>query len=393
MDRASTYAITRSRSASPTQKPQKDPQYTDREVRTHLREIFANSMRARAFFASRDRADKFDMLLSENGINTMNFDQESDVVHFYLRNEVYLSASKVLFFNGRDVDGKSMLDRAIEQNNILMVQYLFMMGVMFTTLDKPEGPDEWGWSGDGPPVITATTDTVRSLIDRMPNFELLDLAFTGWDGGRLINARDRAGETPLTRACSRNDARQADLLLRISSVDPNKSNATGLSPLIIAVKNGNLALVERLMERVDVDPDLANKKGQSARNFLNKRFPNHSKVAFALDRRNEIARVKSALRSLQSGPAQWPCDAIPDDSGRGFSGPRDYTDHLIREAKDRLDLLKSGGYPEFEPDPEPSRRRQSDSDSDSGDHREHLHNYETFAFGRRPGKYDLGNQD
>ena len=85
------------------------------------------------------------------------------------------------------------------------------------------------------------------------------------DPNRLCQGEgENAGETALTFAVQEGDSNAIGLLLRRPSVDPNRLNRNGYSPLAIAVEKGDRQSLRDLLDYSDkIDPNVPNGDGKT----------------------------------------------------------------------------------------------------------------------------------
>jgi ankyrin repeat protein len=75
-----------------------------------------------------------------------------------------------------------------------------------------------------------------------------------------VNARDRAGDSPLHLACALGTTAIVDILLRKSGIDVNAVNHRGKTPLHLAEPFPEIAM--RLIDRADLDINYVDHRGQ-----------------------------------------------------------------------------------------------------------------------------------
>src|SRR5262249_25331612 len=116
-----------------------------------------------------------------------------------------------------------------------------------------EGADPNTCSKDGTPVLMLATD--------LKEYNLMEaLLLHGADPNR----KDPEGEAPLTKLCDRNDIpRKMVQLLLEKGANINIQNASGQTPLMLAILNQNRGIVHLLLAQ-GADLIIRNKEGNNA---------------------------------------------------------------------------------------------------------------------------------
>ncbi|CAG2241949.1 unnamed protein product [Mytilus edulis] len=82
--------------------------------------------------------------------------------------------------------------------------------------------------------------------------------------GANINCSDWSGKTSLFVAAENGNLDIVQSLLERTNTNPNKGNKRdGKTPLHVATANGNLEIVQLLLQRTDTDPDKESKAGDT----------------------------------------------------------------------------------------------------------------------------------
>ncbi|KAK6178034.1 hypothetical protein SNE40_012873 [Patella caerulea] len=159
----------------------------------------------------------------------------------------FTDVAEVLIENGADVHsqndaGKTPLMLACFAGKLEVVQLLRSHGARYTDFDKG-GSTAVHWAVDG------------------GNTKLLDWIVS--DGGDINIKDNNSGWTPLLRCASVGGNRDTGLTLLMNGADINAQDRDGKTTLMIAIINGNNALLELLLQR-RADIGVRNEYGKTA---------------------------------------------------------------------------------------------------------------------------------
>ena len=196
--------------------------------------------------------------------------------------------------NFQDDDGYSPLHRAIENNNLDLVNILLLYKEINKEIKLPyEATTSEGWylGGDTPLLYASyigNPQIVSALLDANCNIRARDdidgamaihiAAANGHDevvnlllnkDKTLINEVDNNGEdTPLHWAIMKNSDSTVELLLS-QGANPNQKNSSAQTPLHYAAMYKNMYAVNLLVEKYKVDKNLKDKDGKTALDWAN----------------------------------------------------------------------------------------------------------------------------
>jgi ankyrin repeat protein len=142
-------------------------------------------------------------------------------------------------------EGDSALMLAARSGSLAAVQALLAAGARVDARDEWHGETALMWAAG-----ENHASVVRTLVEHGAELDAVSTAFN-WDYVKqtgVASQLPRGGLTALLHA-AREDALEAAAVLLELGADPNLLDAQGLSPLRVAITNGNLDLAKLLLER------------------------------------------------------------------------------------------------------------------------------------------------
>ncbi|WP_404664946.1 ankyrin repeat domain-containing protein [Rhabdochlamydiaceae symbiont of Dictyostelium giganteum] len=142
--------------------------------------------------------------------------------------ELLLQAGGIKLLNAKSLNGCTPLITAIQYDQLKSVKYLLELGAAFNKLD-----DDY--------------NTIHCAIHQ-GNLKIIELILNDYQSTKFINQMSKEGGTPLAIACEL--GLPWDLIEKIITLgaNPNKGKSNGVTPLEIAVQQGNISLINTLLK-------------------------------------------------------------------------------------------------------------------------------------------------
>ncbi|RFU79488.1 nucleoside phosphorylase domain-containing [Trichoderma arundinaceum] len=144
--------------------------------------------------------------------------------------------------DARDLGGQTPLSLATDagvRHIEVSLDVAYLGADTINYYDYPRAPSCFAWN---------RTDIVKLLLDT---------------GNADADAKDQAGQTPLSRSARNGYRDSAKLLLDTGRVDINNRDKKKRTPLYWAARNGHTGIVELLLDIAGVDVDAKDQKGQT----------------------------------------------------------------------------------------------------------------------------------